>query len=96
MPFSVITSGKAKEDYLNIKNSHADILMGMANQKVRVDQLNQARDQARQTEEQNLRVMQNELKKQEMVTGVTREKNVMDYNLKNAELDIKRAALAQT
>ncbi len=95
MPFSVITSKKAQQDYLNIKSRHADILTGMTNQKMRVDQYNQQKDQQKMAMDQNQATMQAEMDKEKMAQGTIQQKNTMDFQQKQQELELKKIALSQ-
>lgn len=92
MPFSVVTSKKAQQDFLNIQARHADILTGMITQKTKVDAYNQQKA----VEKQNQQIMQNEMQKEQMAQGTIRDKNAMDYSLGNRELDIKKMQTTQT
>lgn len=92
---TVITSKPAQRDYDKIVAKHADLVMGMANQKMRVDMVNAERDQQKATEMQNNQTMQTELKKSQMVADTASEKNHLDFASKQAEIDTKRAALSQ-
>ena len=91
MPFSVITSAKAKQDLLNIKARHAEILTGMINQRV----MTEAHNQQKAAEKQNQQIMQNEMQKEQMAANGVTQKNTLDYDLKNKELDIKKMQVAQ-
>lgn len=91
MPIAVVTSKPAQKDLEKIKTAHADLVTGMMNQKMRMDAYNQQK--AVETTNQN--VMQNELEKERMTAQSAAEKNAMDFQIKQSELEIKRAALAQ-
>lgn len=91
MPFSVVTSKKAQQDLLNIKARHSDILTGMINQKVMVD----AHNQQKAAEKQNQDIMQREMQQAQMANDTTVQKNTMDFQTKQQELDIKKTALMQ-
>lgn len=93
---AVITSKAAANDLAKIKVAHADIVTGMTDQKQRVDTFNQVRDQQKAAEMQNKATMDNEIKKESMVQNTAMAKNTMDAQLKQSELDIKRAASATT
>ncbi len=95
MPYATVTSSKANEDFQNIKQKHADIITGITNQKMRVDQFNQQKQQEQQVAQQNQQVMAQEMKTAEMTNKTVADKNAMDFHLKNTELNIKRAALSQ-
>lgn len=92
---SVITSKKAAQDLLNIKARHADIITGMTNQKIKVDQYNQQKQEQKAAEMQNKKIMDNEMKQAAMTNKTMADKNAMDFHTKNAELDIQRAALSK-
>lgn len=95
MPFSVVTSKKAQQDFLNIQARHSDILTGMINQKVKIDAFNQQRDQQKAAEMQNKQIMDNEMQKEKMTANSTDMKTALDFQTKTAEIDVKRAALSQ-
>lgn len=86
---AVITSKAAAKDFENIKSQHADLVMGIANQAVRVDAYNQQK----QVEQANQQIMKNEMEKERMVNDTEQKKDVLTFQQKQAELDIKRAAL---
>lgn len=92
---AVLTSRRAQKDLFNIKAKHADIVTGMTLQKQRVDFDAQQKEQSKQAQEQNQRTMQYDMKKTQMANDTTVQKNTMDYGVKMADLDIKRAALSQ-
>jgi len=89
MPISVITSKKAQGDFMKIKARHADILTAMTNQKLKVDAYNQQKA----AEKQNEQIMQNEMKKEQMTQSTATQKNSLDFQTKNAELDIRKAEI---
>lgn len=96
---AVITSRAAQKHHDTIVSHHSDLLQGMAVQADKVAMYNQQRA----VEKQNEQVMQNEVKKEEMVQKTAQgkdmfqaQKDAMTFAQKQAELDIKRAALSAT
>lgn len=89
---SVITSRPAQDHLQDIKGDHAAILEGMANQKLRVDAFNMQK----QSEMAAENTMKTEFEKEKMVNDTTVKKNEMDFATKQAEIDVKRAALSAT
>lgn len=92
---AVVTSKKAKKDYGNIKAKHADILMGMSNQKMRVDAEMAQKTAMKTAETQNQNAMQHDMQKTQMTNDTTNQKNTMDFSIRQQELELKRIALAQ-
>ncbi len=88
---SVITSKAASNDLAKIKVAHANIVDGMTNQKMRVDQFNQQRDQQRAADMQNQQTMQNELQKSKMTANSADMKTALDFQSKQADQEIQRA-----
>lgn len=86
---AVITSRVASKDLEKIKAQHADILTGIANQTIKIQQYNQQKS----VEQQNQQVMRNELEKEKMAANTNDMKTALDFQTKQSELDIKRAAL---
>jgi hypothetical protein len=88
---SVITSKAAMADMNKIKSAHANILEGMASQQMKMVAYNQQKNaelQAKQT-------MQMQMDKEKTIANTQAQKDAMDFSAKQAELDIKRAALTQ-
>lgn len=95
---AVITSKQAQNHYKDIVEQHSDIVTAMANQQQSVNMFNQQKA----IEQQNQKIMDNEMEKERMATqtslskdAVQSNKDVMTFQQKNAELEIKRAALSQ-
>lgn len=80
----------AKDDLFNIQQKHSDAITGMANQSMRLEQMNMQK----QAELQNQNSMKMEMDKAKMVNDTTVQKNAMDFQTKQAEIDVKRAALS--
>lgn len=91
MFYPVITSKVAQKDFEKIKSTHANILEGMANQSMKVS----AYTQQKATEMAAQNSMNMEMEKAKMVADTAAQKNAMDFSIKQSEVDIKRAALAQ-
>lgn len=89
MKYPVISSKAARNDYNKIVQSHADMVQGMAQQAQRVSQLNRQK----QNELAQRQSMEGEMKKAQLVADTTTQKNAQDFQLKQAELDIRRSAL---
>ncbi len=87
---SVITSKPAQKDLLKIKAQHDDIVRGMADQSIKVENYRQQKAAERQSK----MTMENEMKKEQMVQNTAAQKNNMDFTSKQAELDIKRSLLS--
>lgn len=90
MQYPVITSKAAQKDFMKIQTEHADLVRGMADQQVRVATYNQQKA----AELANKNAMESEMKKAEMVANTQIQKDAMAFAQKNAELDVKRAALS--
>lgn len=86
---SVITSRAASKDMERIKTVHADLLTGLSDHQMKVEGYRQQKD----AEMANNQAMQGEMKKAEMVANTANQKNALDFQGKQAELDIKRATL---
>lgn len=80
----------AKDDLFNIQQKHSDIVTGMANQSMRLEQMNMQK----QAELQNQNSMKMEMDKAKMVNDTTVQKQNNDFALKQEELSIKREALS--
>lgn len=87
---AVITSKRASDDYAKIKLQHADLLNGMALQSAKVAQYN-AQKAAQIANEQ---AMKGEMEKERIVADTAQKKDALTFQMKQSELDIKRAALA--
>ncbi len=87
---AVITSRAATKDLQNIQLHHEEMLSGMTMQGVRVKEYNQQKAAQLQADQ----VMQNEMKKEKMASDTEAQGNALDFAMKQAELDVKRAALA--
>lgn len=86
---AVITSRAASKDMEKIKTIHADLLVGLANHQVNV----QGNKQQKSAEMAQKQTMDGEMKKAEMTANTANQKNALDFQSKQAELDIKRSAL---
>lgn len=75
---------------LDIKSRHADMLTGMSVQALKVSAYNQQKS----AEMQNENSMKMEMDKEKMAADTTSKKNEMDFQIKQAEIDVKRAALS--
>lgn len=91
---AVITSRVARNEFEKIKSAHADILTGMGMQQSRNEALTQQKDQQKSADMQSQQTMKVEMDKAKMVNETTANKNAMDFNIRQSELDIKRAALS--
>lgn len=87
---AVITSKAATKDLEDIQLHHEEMLSGMATQSMRVQQYNAQKGAELQAEQS----MQNEMKKEKMANDTEVQGQAMDFAMKQAELDVKRAALA--
>lgn len=88
---AVITSNKAQQDFDKIKSEHSNILTGIADHHARMEQQNQVK--AQQLASDNS--MKMEMEKERMVADTAQKKDAMTFAQKQAEIDLKRAALAQ-
>lgn len=91
-PIPVITSKLASNDYNKIISAHSDIVQGITNQSQKVAQYKQQKE----AEIANKAAMENELKQSQMVADTAAKKDALQFAQKQAELDIKRAALSAT
>lgn len=83
----IIITAKAAEDHLNkIRMEHANILTGIDNQKILVDQYNQNQQVEREKQE----VKQEKLS----VRSAQASKDQLEHDRKMKELEIKSAALS--
>lgn len=87
---AVITSRAAQTDMGKIKTAHAGLLEGMANQSIKVSNYNTQKS----AELANQNAMKTEMDKAKMTADTSAQKNANDFALKQADLDIKRAALS--
>lgn len=87
---AVLTSKPAQKDYERIKSAHADLLQGMVNQADKVA----AYKQNKQAEVAQQNSMQMAMEKEKMTADSAAKKDAMTFAQKQAELDIKRAALS--
>lgn len=88
---AVITSNKAQQDFDKIKSEHSNILTGIADHRMRMEQQNQVK--AQQLASDNS--MRMEMEKAKLTADTQVKKDALTFAQKQAELDIKRAALAQ-
>ena len=86
---SVITSRMAARDFEKIKASHADLVTGISNQQMKVN----AYRQQKAAEMQNQNVMQQEMETAKMTANSNDMKTALDFQQRQAELDVKRSAL---
>lgn len=91
-PVAVVTSKAAQKDLLNIKSQHADLVEGIANQTAKVNEFRQQK--AAELQGQN--TMKAEMEKERMVADTQQKKDALTFQQKQAELEIKRAALSMT
>jgi hypothetical protein len=96
----IVNSKQATKDLLNIKSQHADILLGMQNQQLKVQQYAQAKQDAATIEADKKSQMgmeqsklQADQQKHSMTLQADAEKNRMANDQKNKELEIKKMAL---
>lgn len=89
---AVITSKPAQRAFMDIKDKHAVLLQDLTAHKAVVDN----RKQQKAAAEQSQLEMNHELAKAKMVADTQAQKNALDFQQKQAELDVKRAALAST
>lgn len=87
---AVITSRKAEDHFNDIISQHADIVKGYALQAQKVENYNQQK----QAELQSQNSMKMEIEKTKMTNNTQVAKNADDFAIKQAELDVKRAALS--
>lgn len=88
----ILNSKAAEKDLLRIKSIHGDLVTGLANQQIKVEGYRQQKA----AEMQSQQTMKNDMDKEKMVQNTAVAKNNMDFQLKQSELDIKRAALSST
>ncbi len=86
----IISSKAAQKDLLKIKDVHADLVNGMANQQVRVAGYRMQKA----AEMQSQQIVKNEMDKEKMTANTESQKMALDFQTKQSELDIKRASLA--
>lgn len=80
----------AKDDLDKIRSQHDEIIKNMADQSVRVAQY----DMQKQSELASKNAMQAEMEKNRMAANTDTQKNTLDFAQKQAETDIKRAAIS--
>ena len=98
----IVTGKAAEKDLLNIKSQHADILLGMQNQATKVQQYNQEKqnlatieaDKKTQATQEQFKI-QADQQKHAMSLQADAEKNRMQNEQKNKELEVKKLALTQ-
>ena len=86
----VVTSKRAQNHLFSIQQEHAKLVQGLKDQKARVDSINQQKQAALQSEQ----TMKAAMQKEQMVNQTQASKDAMDFASKQAELDVKRAALS--
>ncbi len=86
---TVITSKVADKDFEKIQSNHASILEGMSNQAIKSE--NYRAQKA--TELQAQQTQKTEMQKAKMTADTQTQKNAMDFQQKQSEIDIKRASL---
>lgn len=96
---TVITSKRAKQDIVDIRAKHGDILRGMEDQKQRVALYNQQKmEEAKQRQaiqmEQNRQSQEMQAKNDQ--TRMSHEKDMLAHTTKLKELAIKEKALEQS
>lgn len=87
---AVITSKAAQKDVADITTKHADIMAELANHTVRV----QGVQQQRAAQMQANQAMQVGMQKDKAAADSEAQNTAIDFALRQAEIDIKRSALA--
>lgn len=87
---AVVTSRRAADDYAKIKLQHNDLLNGMAVQSQKITAFNQQK----QSELAAQNSMKAELEKEKMTADSAAKKDALTFQMKQSELDVKRAALS--
>lgn len=87
---AVITSRKAQDDLDKIRGHHEQIVTGIADQNMRVQNMNMQKEAQVQADNS----MKVELEKERMVADTAQKKDALNFAQKQAEIDVKRAALA--
>lgn len=87
---AVVTSRRAQEHLDDITVKHADLLNGMSQQSQKVAAFNMQKQAELQAENS----MKAELEKEKMVADTQAKKDALQFQQKEAELNIKRAALS--
>lgn len=87
---SVITSRAASDDLDKIRGHHEQLVTGIADQNMRVQNMNMQK----QAEIQNQNAMNMEIEKERMVADTAQKKDALNFAQKQAEIDVKRAALS--
>lgn len=83
---AVLTSKPAQKDYNNIVSKHADLVEGIANQAFKVQAYRQQKADALANEG----AIQADLEKSKMVANTETQKNALDFQMRQAELDARR------
>lgn len=89
---AVITSKPARQDFQKIQSEHSILLEGMANQSVKVN----AYQQQKAAEVQAQNTLKAQVEQENAAVSSQAKKDANDFAIKQGELDIKRASLAQT
>lgn len=89
---AVVTSRAASDDLDKIRGHHEQLVTGIADQNTRVQNMNM---QA-QTQIQADNSMKMELEKERMVADTAQKKDALAFQQKQAEIDVKRAALSMS
>lgn len=89
---AVVTSKKADEHHAKILGEHADLLNGMRDQSIRVQQYNEQKAAM----QANIMAVQGEMEQAKLASNTDLAKHSMDSALKREELSIKRTALSST
>lgn len=87
---AVITSRKAERDYADIQAKHREMMNNMQLQSQKVEMFNAQK--AAELQAQNS--MQAEIQKEKMVADTTAKKDALQFQQKQSEIDVKRAALS--
>ncbi len=96
----VVNSKAAEKDLFDIKAGHADMLLGMQNQQIKVQAYNQQKaDQATieqqaktQTDTERMKI-ESDNQKHAMTLQSDADKNKLAMDMKSKELEVKRLAL---
>ena len=88
--YPVITSKRASNDFQKIKADHEELVRSLSNQSSKVAQY-------RQQQSANLaaeNAMRFDQEKAKQAADTQAQKNAIDFNIKQGELDVKRASIA--
>ncbi len=74
---------------MRIQMDHDEMVVGIANQQIKADAYKQQRAATMQSEA----TMKNEIEKERMTANTDSQKVALDFQMKQSELDVKRASL---